>query len=782
MKKILFYSLAILAVLFAYSVQGQNFRQVDRSNSGQTIQVAQDQVLEVRLPTNPSTGYNWFVINTDNKSLFKTDDVNNGIIQQIGKREFVSDSKDQEGMVGAPGTQILRFVGVSKGTSQLKLVRVRPWLKDIKPIDEYTINVVNEGTYTGTYKPPVEPQPIAVEETDPAPKGPLAVPTNFSWLDQFGCTPVTDQGDCGSCWAFAAIGCFEAAVKIVDYNTRDISEQWLINCSSMNGCQGGTCPFSYIKSSAGAVYNSDVPYADYNCDDVNTALTCINQCETYTHHEKITGQSSFTSSTANIQTNIYTYGPIWCSVDAAGTNFNNYTGGVLTTSDGSTTDHAVVLVGWNGTGGYWIMRNSWSNSWGENGYCRIKYGIDAIGSTPSYLQYGTISHTIAPHAAFGASFTSSNCNGGPIQFYDSSFNVPTAWAWDFGDGTTSTLQNPTHIYTASGTYTVSLKATNANGNNTATKTSFITITLPTAPTTTGASTVSGSVTLQASGNGTLYWYNNATGGSPIKTGTSYITPSLTQNDTFYVQSVISHTTTSVGKASSTLATSTGGYYTAAATQGLYFDAYEPFTIKSVTVYSSKATSRTIYLKNSSGTIIDSLATSVNGTASVNLNFHVPEGTGYTLYAGFSNYLWRDTTGATYPYTVSGVLSITGNTADAAHYYYYFYNWQILQDSCVSARVPVVATLLPNGINEYSEGNLEVFPNPSDGSFVITLSNNNYQSATLTILNVLGKKILEKKITDNNAIHIDASSFEEGVYFVELKTDKSTYLRKITITK
>ena len=65
------------------------------------------------------------------------------------------------------------------------------------------------------------------------------------------------------CWAFAATGSFEAIINIMDSNIRSLSEQWLINCDTdaSHGCQGGYCPNNYWVS-PGAVYESDLPYAD----------------------------------------------------------------------------------------------------------------------------------------------------------------------------------------------------------------------------------------------------------------------------------------------------------------------------------------------------------------------------------------------------------------------------------------------------------------------------------------------------------------------------------------
>nr|WP_319374734.1 DUF3344 domain-containing protein [uncultured Methanobacterium sp.] len=81
--------------------------------------------------------------------------------------------------------------------------------------------------------------------------------------------------------------------------------------------------------------------------------------------------------------------------------------------------------------------------------------------------------TPAPEANFAANTTTIIRNN-TVQFTDSSTGSPTSWAWDFGDGGTSTLQNPTHTYTTSGNYTVSLTATNEGGSDTETKTNYIT--------------------------------------------------------------------------------------------------------------------------------------------------------------------------------------------------------------------------------------------------------------------------------------------------------------------
>ncbi|WP_321506270.1 PKD domain-containing protein [uncultured Methanoregula sp.] len=95
------------------------------------------------------------------------------------------------------------------------------------------------------------------------------------------------------------------------------------------------------------------------------------------------------------------------------------------------------------------------------------------GSTASGYTVTPVAVT-APVAAFSASTTSGTAPLA-VQFNDTSSNTPASWAWDFGDGSTSTVQNATHTYTTAGTYTVNLTATNAGGSNLVTKTSYITV-------------------------------------------------------------------------------------------------------------------------------------------------------------------------------------------------------------------------------------------------------------------------------------------------------------------
>lgn len=369
MKKT-FYSFLIFSILLTMSGYGQNFIQVTQSDNQRQISISPDDALEVKLPSTPSTGFGWYAKN-----------LNENILKQVGDWEFVSD--DTNNPIGTPGIQTTRFIGASQGTTVIEMLYKRPWESESEAIDAYKITIVSGGAYRGKEIKPIEHTSITYTPGDMTF---AALPATFSWLAEGMCTVVKNQKSCGSCWAFAAVGVYESVIKIFDKTTRDLSEQWLVNCDKKSsGCGGGWSPM-YMFQTTGTVYEADEPYkaANGTCD------------ATYTYHEKIiaTKQIATQPTVAQIKQAIYDYGPVWVAV-CSGTNFSNYKTGVLTKSDGTQVNHAVVLVGWDDVEGCWVLRNSWGTTWGEkSGYMRIKYGVSNIGYRAAYIDYkGVIPHT-----------------------------------------------------------------------------------------------------------------------------------------------------------------------------------------------------------------------------------------------------------------------------------------------------------------------------------------------------------------------------------------------------
>ena len=781
MKKQVQLLLLILICVFTYSgIFAQNMLTVTKSNEGQTINLPTDQVLEIHLPRVSSNGYIWVEKSSTDKSLAPK------CIAPIGTDEFVHDATvtntSGKHMLGQSGQQIIRYSGSTQGTTVLTFELRRPLEPNSIILDTYTVTINSNGTYTGSYKPLLKSNPVHSTST------PAGIPTKVDWRSK--CTPVANQQQCGDCWAYAGVGVLECNILIHDGITRDISEAYLTNCASdaqqdWQGCNGGICPNSYWMAPKGAVYEADCPWT------TSLGSGTVGTCGSYTYHETIDSyadvageNSAGTPPDSAIKRAIYNYGPVWAALDASGSAFQTYTKGIYTeTSPAGQTDHAIVLVGYCDSaacpgGGYWILRNSWDVTWGVKGYMYISYGSDLVGTYADYIVYkGGIPHAVPPVAQFSATDTVS-CTG-TIQFSDLSANTPTSWSWNFGDGTTSTIQNPSHTYTANGKYTVSLKSTNAYGNNTATKTSYITINEPLSPVTTGATIYSATTaSLSATGTGTLNWYDASSNGKLVNTGTTFTTPVLSKTTTYYVQSAANSPAKSIGMAAKT---ATGANYSTATRQGLKFDALTSLTINAVTVTASTTANRTIFVKNSAGVEIDSLTVNIaTGTQTVTLNFKVPAGTGYTLGCSSSSNLWREKSGAVYPYTIPGVMSITGSTSTSSGYYYYFYNIQVSSPSCLSSMVSVTATVNANattGIEESSETLVNVFPNPNNGQFTVAINNPNNEKFNLLIDNVVGKSVYSESVTEKCTKDL---SLPKGIYFLRLVGTEKTITKKLIV--
>lgn len=297
--------------------------------------------------------------------------------------------------------------------------------------------------------------------------------------------------------------------------------------------------------------------------------------------------------------------------------------------------------------------------------------------------------TSAPTVDFKANIT--NACDGEIYFIDQSTNGPTSWSWNFGDGSTSTQQNPTHFYQNDGTYNVTLTATNSFGNNSITKNGYITVSRNAAPTSSGVTRCGeGSVTLSASGAGTIYWYNSATSTTPIGIGNTLNTGTVSSSTVFYAADGVKAPSSYVGPQNNSFGT--GGYHGNSQPQALYFDVYKPLNLKSVLVYAGSSGNRTINLYDSQQNVIQSKTVNIpSGQSRVALDFNIQPGTSYSI-GGANMDLYRNNSGSSYQYILPDVLTITGSTA-GSDYYYYYYDWEVEWDSCFSNRASVPVTIV-----------------------------------------------------------------------------------------
>jgi len=212
------------------------------------------------------------------------------------------------------------------------------------------------------------------------PTGSIAVPQTFDWRTQNMVTPVKDQGQCGSCWAFSVTENIESVYckgNNLDCTTlAPLSPQEIVDCDDQDlGCDGGDPPTAYqfVIDKGGMEDNSDYPYTarDGSCK-FKASLVKV----------KISSWKYATqnSDETTMMNNLVNWGPLSICVDAE--PWQDYTGGILMAADCDTTlDHCVQLVGYDLTQStpFWIVRNSWGSDWGENGYIRLQEGQDTCG-------------------------------------------------------------------------------------------------------------------------------------------------------------------------------------------------------------------------------------------------------------------------------------------------------------------------------------------------------------------------------------------------------------------
>jgi hypothetical protein len=373
-------------------------------------------------------------------------------------------------------------------------------------------------------------------------------------------------------------------------------------------------------------------------------------------------------------------------------------------------------------------------------------------------------------------------------------STPAAsYSWSGPGGFTATTQTITPPQ--AGNYTVTIAGTCGPFTSSAFNAN---VTAAPAPTGTGATGPAGSYTISATGTGgTLTWYDAASAGTNLGTGGSYTTPVLSATTSYWVE----ESTTYPGAISGVGPKYHSGsnFFSGNTTNSdVQFNVFANCTLKTVKVFTDTPGNREIQLKNSGGTVLNSLLINlIADTTIVTLNWPLTVGTGYSLTTNAtvnnstlgttSPRLLRSNTGVSYPYVLAGKVTLTGSNQGST-VYYYFYDWKLEDPSvtCTSARTQVDVVITPTtGIVENTTGTIFVYPNPANNVLNVQFATSTSKATVIEVMDITGRVVGTwsfENVTQGQTSQLEIGSLTSGTYLLNIKNENGSSVQKLVVTK
>jgi len=231
-------------------------------------------------------------------------------------------------------------------------------------------------------------EPVLANESDYASLRKIQAPASWDWTTKGAVTPIKDQGQCGSCWAFSTIGNIEGIWVVGGkHSLTSLSEQQEVDCSQQSGdegCDGGWPFWAMTDMIADFQGNIDTETAyPYTAQDGTCAYTASGIGATISTYKSWCTESTNPCDETQMMTLLYTYGPLSACLDA--TSMQSYTGGIDpgTGCSPDAIDHCITIVGYATDAAsstpYWKIKNSWGTDWGESGFYRLIRNQGACG-------------------------------------------------------------------------------------------------------------------------------------------------------------------------------------------------------------------------------------------------------------------------------------------------------------------------------------------------------------------------------------------------------------------